>query len=356
MKSNICIIGTNGIPASYGGFETLAEHLVLNLSSRLSITVYCSNKFGVSPNEYVKSIQLVRFPLSANGYQAPLYDMLSFLHAIFNTSTILYLGPVAGFMVPIARLFGVKVVTNHGGLNEWERPKLSALAKKYSFINHKIAARYSTVNIADNSVLSSSLATHFDADSVVIRYGGNHVSLVGIDEWATKYPFIEKDYFISVSRAQEDNNLHVILEAFLAQPDHNLVLVSNWNSSQYGIDLFKRFSNIKNIFLVQAVYAADELNALRSNAKCYIHSHSLCGTAPSLVEAICLGLPILSYDVPQNRETLDGNGLYFNTSEELEYCVNNLSEDWLNMERTLMSTLSFKYSWEHISEEYFKIL
>jgi glycosyltransferase involved in cell wall biosynthesis len=164
---------------------------------------------------------------------------------------ILYLGPAVGFMLPVNRLYAKNLIVNHGGLNEWEREKLSAAEKKYIFINHLLAARYATNNVADNAILQESIKRTFRANSVVIRYGGDHTSIPADDpELQARYPFVREPYFVSVARAQIDNNLHVIIEAFKNLPDRKLVVVSNWFVSEYGRDLFEQNQVIDNILLM----------------------------------------------------------------------------------------------------------
>lgn len=352
-NKRVAIVGTNGIPAKYGGFETLAENLTFHLYSKYQITVYCSKKQKTGLKTY-NNCKLITLPLNANGWQSIIYDFISLLHAWCKSDIILVLGPASGFALPLNVLFRKKIIVNHGGLNEWERKKYSTIQSKISYINHSTAAKFATHRIADNSLLADSIQSNFGEKAEVIRYGGDHANRVPITEaYLKKYPFLSNKYVVSVSRAQIDNNIHLVLEAFEQINSIKLVLVSNWQISKYGIDLKEKYKNHENMILLDAIYNQDELNLIRSNATIYIHSHSQCGTAPSLVEAMCLGLPIVSFDVPTNRETTQDKAIYFSDSTELKEAMNSLTEKDINNLKTQMYEIAnSNYSWQKITEQY----
>jgi glycosyltransferase involved in cell wall biosynthesis len=354
MKKKVAIVGTAGLPSNYGGFETLAQNLVKNLGSRYEFVVYCKKTPRARRQPTFLGARLVYLPFDSNGWQSLLYDIASLFHAFSTADVILYLGPGAGCMLPVNRLFAKNLVVNHGGLNEWERDKLSAIEKRYIFISHMIAARCSTNNVSDNFLLQRNIKQIFREDSVVIRYGGNHTSIPEDDpELQARYPFIREPYFVSVARAQIDNNLHVLIEAFKDMPDKKLVLVSNWSVSIYGRALFEQNQNINNIVLLPAIYDLRHLDYIRSRAAAYIHTHSSCGTAPSLVEAICLGLPIISWDVPTNRETTRERALYFNSKESLQAVISAVTQADLDAVKGALRPLATEeYRWDRICEQY----
>lgn len=353
-KKKVAIIGTNGIPARYGGYETLAEYITKYLSEEFDFTVYCSKTQPRLYKEYNAS-KLKYLPLQANGWKGIIYDIVTLLHAAFYSDIILYLGPGAGFMVPILKLFGKPIIVNHGGLNEWEREKYSAFQKLIAKIGHKYAAKYATYNIADNLLLRHSIQKSFGVDARIIRYGGDHATNVEIDtDLTNKYSFIRDRYFVNVSRAQIDNNLHLVLEAFKSTPEKILVMVSNWSVSSYGVTLKNEYKNkYSNIVILDAVYEPKEINAIRGNASAYIHSHSYCGTSPSLVEAMSLGLPILSFDVPTNRETTKEKAFFFKNESDLQNLINTLSEiDLANNGKKMKTIADLEYTWLSISSKY----
>ncbi len=161
------------------------------------------------------------------------------------------------------------------------------------------------------------------------------------------------NYFLSVSRAQEDNYIHILLDAFVKTQGNNLVVISNWQSCTYGINLKKNYSNYPNIKLVDAVYDQNELDVIRSNAEWYVHTHSACGSAPSLIEGMSLGLPIISFDVPANRSTTEGRAIYFKDTEELKRILQSIDNFNKNELASIMKEIAYRrYTWKIISGKY----
>jgi glycosyltransferase involved in cell wall biosynthesis len=358
-RKKVAIIGTNGIPARYGGFETLTEYICKELGKDFDFTIYCSSIYKKKERrkKYSNS-NLIYFPFKANGIQSVLYDIICTFHAWFTADVLLILGPAAGFILPLNFIFKKKIITNHGGLNEWEREKLSFIQKKYTYINHKIAALYSNFNITDNLPLKKSLLQSFGVESEVIEYGGDHVNIKNIcSNSLKKYPFLFNPYSLCVARAQKDNNLHLLIDAFKDLPEKNLVIISNWSISKYGQELWSKYQGLNNIFLVPAVYDKYELDVIRSNTELYIHSHSQCGTAPSLVEAMNYNIPIICFDVETNRETTEHKSFYYINSKDLKLLISSLSiEERLELKEKLFKIAKNKYTWKNIARKYQKII
>ena len=129
----------------------------------------------------------------------------------------------------------------------------------------------------------------------------------------------------------------------------HLVLISNFSNSEYGKKVVNKYSKIDNITLIDGLYVKSELDLIRRNCKCYIHTHTTCGTAPSLVEMIVCKKPIISYDVPQNRNTLDNSGIYFKNFEELM----DILESTNDFSRYVPNKKILKnYDWLNVVESY----
>lgn len=361
MKNKVAIIGSNGIPARYGGFETLAENLVENLNHKYNFIVYCSNIYKhVEKRKHYKGAKLIYLPFKANGFHSIIYDTLSLIHSFFIADVLLILGPVAGFILPLNIFFKKKIITNYGGLNEWEREKYSVLGKRFIYFSFKIATKYSNVNIADNIPLQKSLKRLFNINAKVIEYGGDHIRINHIisSDLFNKYPFLKYKYDLSISRAQKDNNLHILLKTYSELQNRNLVMISNWSVSKYGQELKQKYSTgFPNIFLFDAIYYINDLDVIRSNASLYIHTHSKCGTSPSLVEAMNYNLPVICFDVNTNRLATKQKSIYFDSEESLKHILNLLSSYRLKKLEQDMSIIASKYyRWTFISEKYEKIL
>ena len=354
MKKKVAVIGTNGLPAKYGGFETLTDYLVQYLSSDYQFYVYCSkNNSTNQPKEY-HGAKLVPLPLNANGFQSIAYDLISILHSLFYADILLILGTPGAIILPLLKLFNKKVIVNFGGL-EWKRDKWPKLVRHYLKFTEKLAVKYSDVVVADNQAFIDYISDEYKVKAILIEYGGDHVlTSFNEDKLFVKYPFVKEHYFISVSRAQIDNNIHMLLEGYeISGVKPALVIISNWAFTEYGRQLKLKYAGRPNIILLDAIYDQEEIDFLRKNSIIYIHTHSFCGTAPSLVEGMNLGLPVICFDVDTNRYTTENRSGYFKNSEELSTLLSTLTDAQLKINAENMSQIAKnKYSWSIITKKY----
>lgn len=353
LRKRVAIIGTNGLPANYGGFETLVANIHEDISKYHSLTVYCS-KHTSKNLKRIGNTRLFRIPLSANGFQSFLYDLLSILHAFFYSDVMIILGLGGGLALPVLSLYKGRIIYNPGGVETTKIRGLkltSSLERsiKRSFDNG-FFKRADTI-ILDNEAFFYPLL-NFKSKLLLIEYGGesSNENYENCD-----LPF--EHYDITVSRAQPDMKIHVVLKAY-ENVSRNLVVISNWNKSEYGRNLFKKYNNkFDNIYLHDAVYNKKHLNCLRRKASIYIHSHSLCGTAPSLVEAMSLGLAVLSYDTDTNRFTTENNCLYFSNERDLEVLLNTLENEHIKRVANNMKRIAEnRYDWKIIASKYLNII
>jgi glycosyltransferase involved in cell wall biosynthesis len=357
MKIRVFIIGSHGFPASYGGFETLAENLCLNLApDKYDLIVFCSKKTPENSSiKYGENIKFIRLPLNASGYQGVFYDIVSFVYTLFySKSTVLYLGPTIGSFLFIPLLRRHRIVTNFGGLNEWTRPKYKYI-EFFVKLNYRLAAYFSGVIISDNYVLQKSIKEEFNFDSVVIRYGGDHLKMSG--NTVEKYDGVSyKPYALVIARAQSDSMFQLLIKSWEDQRSMNLVIVSNWEVSKYGREIKDRIESMPNVFALGPIYDKEELTNIRLGSELYIHSHSLCGTAPSLVESISLGCPIICYDVETNREATKDKLFYFKSSSDLFNFISDYNSERKEELREISGFLKLDYKWSTIVNQYMEII
>ena len=357
MSTNLLkigIIGTVGIPAKYGGFETLVEYLTLNLRNKFDITVYCSSVAYYEELPRHNGARLKYIKLKANGVQSIPYDIISIFKSLKDSDVLLILGVSGCLVLPIVKLISKnKILVNIDGL-EWKRAKWGKFAKFFLKLSEKIAVKYADEIITDNKVITNYVETEYGASSHLIAYGADHVTNESFDdELIEKYPFVRSDYTFKVCRIEPENNIHIILDAFSRLKDKSIVVVGNWENSEYGKQLKKKHKKAKNIFLLDPIYNQKVLNQLRSNCSIYIHGHSAGGTNPSLVEAMQLKLPIFTYGIQYNRETTENRASYFNSADELILLLKNTDKDVLGIIAVSMKAISEKkYTWEVISHAY----
>lgn len=359
-KKRIAVIGTVGVPANYGGFETLTEHLIEDLGQKHDLTVYCSGKkYPASARKaFYKGARLKYIPLDANGIQSIPYDTLSILHALLFADVLLILGVAGAWILPFVRWFtNKKIIISIDGI-EWKRDKWNWLAKWYLFWAESLAVKYSHIDISDNEAIQDYTAARYGTLSRIIEYGADHTLKVPVTKEATaRYPFLRRPYAFKVCRIEPENNVHLILEAFAGTRKMPLVLVGNWDKSEYGRTLKAKYRNCPDVHILDPIYDQQELDLIRSNASLYVHGHSAGGTNPSLVEAMYLGLPILANGVSYNRVTTEHKALYFNDLESLIYELNNIYSVRLKAIGTEMELIAKRrYTWSHIAAKYERLI
>lgn len=354
VNLRVAIIGTVGLPARYGGFETLAQNLVDYLSCSHSLTVYCSSKvYGSIQSEYAGA-KLRYIPLQANGIQSVAYDLIGMLRSLRGFDVLLVLGVSGCVFLPIIRFFSrAKIIVNVDGL-EWKRDKWSGFSADFLKFSEGVAARFSDIVVADNKIIQDYIMSAYGVAAELIPYGGDHASRLPMTKNILEvFPFLSSPYAFSVCRIEPENNIHIILEALSQQNSFQMVFVGNWQSSDYGRNLVIKYKNCSNLHLLNPIYDQDILDGIRSNCKIYLHGHSAGGTNPSLVEAMCLQLPILAYDVGYNRETTENSALYFSDATDLLDIFSRLNSfDLSQMANKLYEIAMRRYCWQKIAENY----
>ena len=355
MKKKISIVGTVGVPANYGGFETLVENL-LDSSSMPDVEyiIYCSGSYDKRPNEHKKA-KLIYIPLKANGIQSTFYDIWALIHASFSSDVILILGVSGCCFLPIFRIFSTKrLIINIDGL-EHKRNKWNKLIKRFLLFSEKMAVKYGNIIISDNKNISDYVQTTYNKSSELITYGGDHVicnvSLERESEILLQYDLKYNDYAISICRIEPENNVHLILEAF-NEAQKKLVFIGNWDKNKYGRELLKKYSGNPFIKMLFPIYEIDKLYVLRSNCTYYVHGHSAGGTNPSLVEAMFFSKPIFAFDVIYNRETTENKANYFVSVSDLVTLLEQPSHKFISNAINMFQIAGIKYRWEVITRQY----
>jgi len=349
----VAIVGTQGVPANYGGFESLVENLLGdNCPQGVEYTVFCSGKdMPVRLAEH-KGARLRYVPLRANGIQSVPYDVWSMCRCLRGYDVVLVLGVSGCLFMPVLRLLcRSKIIVNIDGL-EHRRAKWGRWARRVLRASEAMAVRFADVIVADNKGIQDYVTETYGKASELIAYGGDHACRSLPDEYVdatlARYGVQKGGYAITVCRIEPENNSHVILEAFSRAPERQLVFIGNWGHSEWSRTLREKYSRCSNIKMLDAIYDLDILYALRSNAGIYMHGHSAGGTNPSLVEAMFFGIPIIACDVVYNRETTENRAAYFRDGDELLALLRGALPDGALMQEIARR----RYTWRYISEQY----
>ena len=357
MKSNeitIAIIGTVGVPASYGGFESLIENLLDFNPYNFKYTVFCSSKSYSKKLKVYKKAKLRYINLEANGSSSIFYDGYSLLKCLGSQyDIILLLGVSGAIFLPIIKQFtSAIIVCNIDGI-EWKRNKWSPLSKRFLKFSESMAIKYSDIIITDNKGIADYVSSDYQKDSITIAYGAN-IAKDHSNTLLKKHGLNKNQYFFKVCRIEPENNIELILDTFSQINDQRIVVVGNWSNSEFGEKMLRKYQTLSNITLLNPIYNQNDLNELRINCKGYIHGHSAGGTNPSLVEAMGLKLPIIAYDVNFNRYTLENNGVYFSNQNDLIHEITRFdSRGDLELDKEkIYETFSKLYNKEKIAKEY----
>ena len=229
----------------------------------------------------------------------------------------------------------------------------NGMIKKFLIFSEWMAVQFADRIITDNAALQDYAREEYGIESSLIEYGADHVEGATNPIDIINFPFLISDYAFKVCRIEPENNIHIVLEAFLKTPQIPLIIVGNWKDSAYGKNLLEKYGQVDHFYLLDPIYDPNILNQLRSNCLVYIHGHSAGGTNPSLVEAMYLGLPIIAFDVIYNKITTEYSSEYFSTSENLiekvlSLSVNELSDLGANMQ----AIAKRRYTWSLIAEKY----
>lgn len=352
----VAIIGTVGVPANYGGFETLVEQLVRhNQDEDLQYSVFCSKKSYSDKRWVYHGAKTEYIGLNANGLQSIPYDIVSLIRASRQSDVILILGVSGCAFLPIYRLFSKKkLIINIDGL-EHRRDKWNKWVRKFLKFSEKQAVKYGDVVVTDNKGITDYVLDEYGKSSCLIAYGGDQVikevNEDQINNVLDKYKLEKEAYALGICRIEPENNVHLILEAF-ENAKKKIVFIGNWQKNEFGKQLASKYKDSDYVRITPAVYDLEVLNVLRSNCNLYLHGHSAGGTNPSLVEAMFFKKPIIAYDCIYNRETTENKARYFKSVGELESLISNPSSEFKENAQNMSEIANRRYRWEIIARQY----
>ena len=317
------ILGTRGIPASHGGFETLAERLALHLAARgWQVTVYCQREVAKVGRRYAsetwRGIELVHVEGALTGAPATLaFDAFCARHAAAREAVCLVLGYNGAVFLPYLRLNGRMLVTNMDGI-EWRRPKWNAAIRAFFFASEWLAATVSHRLIADHPAIAAHLATRrARGDIATIPYGGDPVETAPLGPLAA-LGLAPDGYLISVARIEPDNGILTLVRTFSRRARGARLVVLGRLDPANPYHRAVRAAAGPEVLFPGPVYDGATLRALRFHARAYLHGHRVGGTNPSLVEALWAGNAVIAHANPFNAWTAGPEQFLFCDEDSLE--------------------------------------
>lgn len=349
----VAIIGTQGIPAHYGGFETLAENLVRKKhNDQIEYTVFCSSKDLQTSDSDFLGARLKYINLHSNGVQSIIYDIISMVRCIRGYDALLILGVSGCVFTPILKMLTrSRIIVNIDGL-EHKRQKWGRMAKWFLRLSEKMVVKYADTIIADNQGIEEYVQKTYSKHAVMIEYGGDHtlmdVSQEKEREVLEQFGLTKGEYALSICRIEPENNVDMVLDVF-ARTKQEIAIVGNFQNNEYSRNLRDKYYCHPNIHIINACYDLETLYALRRNAGYYVHGHSAGGTNPSLVEAMHFGIPIITFDVNYNRFTTNNEAEYFENGGQLEVLLGKQRKP---SGAAMRKYANENYRWDTISQKY----
>ncbi len=350
----IAILGTRGIPARYGGFETFAEQLSKRLVVRgHEVIVYCRRPF-TTPSDVVDArIRRVILPtISRKHFDTAFHTFLSLIHVLFTDADVVLICNVANSPLAwIPRLFGKPTVLNVDGLDR-KRRKWNFLARSFLHFCEFLAALTPTRIVTDAQLIQDYYWRSYRARSAMIAYGAE----VPPDcEHLQGFDLLEKKYILYVSRLEPENNPELLLRAYReVETDWPLVIVGGNPYDPVFVDRLKSLADRRVIFL-GGIYGKQYWQLLM-NAGLYIFACEVGGVHPALIEAMAARNAVLYLDTPENRETAGDAGMPFqHDAEDLAARMTALLRDARLRERLACGAwerAEAKYGWDETAHKY----
>ncbi len=355
----LAILGTRGIPANYGGFETFAEELATRLVSRgHDVTVYCRSNNVTHPHPLYKGVRLTILPTIGTKYLDTVANtLLSVLHAVpHRFDCILMCNAANAIFAAVPRIAGTPVALNVDGI-ERKRKKWGVAGRAYYRISEFLATFIPNTIVTDAAVIRDYYMKTYRKPSVMIAYGAD-CTRVETTAALDKLAVAPRGYFLYVSRLEPENNAHLVIKAFEdVQSGKQLLIVGN---APYAHGYIQEIQCTRDprIHFPGGIYGTG-YRELQSHAFVYVHATEVGGTHPALIEAMGAANCVLVYDTPENREVAGDCGLYFTTAQELASLMRRTLEDpalVASLREKAQARARALYSWDAITDQYEKLL
>ncbi len=328
--NHVNILGTRGVPAAHGGFETFAERLALFLVRQgIGVTVYCQSDGPVDlkgREDRWNGIHRVHFGTRRSGAAGTMeFDLACVRHVRKRPGVDLVLGYNTAVFNLLQRLSGRRVLMNMDGI-EWKRRKWSTPARLWLLLNEIIGANLANVAIADHPEIGRHISRRCLKTPVVIPYGADAV--LSADDAPVRALGLRPDeYFVSIARIEPENSILEIIEAFLESGTGMDLVVLGRLDPDNAYHRKVRALGRGRVRFPGAIYDTDSVRALRFHARAYFHGHQVGGTNPSLVEALGAGNAVIAHDNRFNRWTAGPGQRFFRSVRDCRDHVACLSVD-----------------------------
>lgn len=349
----IAMIGTRGVPARYGGFETAIEEVGSRLAARgHEVIVFCRGAEERLPS--YRGMTLVHLgAMKRRTLETLSHTTASVLHSsLKGVDAALLFNAANAPLLPILRARKVPVATHVDGL-EWKRAKWGPLGKRYYRTAEALAVRWSDALIADADAIAAYYEHQFAVPSRVIAYGAPDLAGTGSSR-LEEQGLESRGYHLVVARFEPENHvLEIVREYVRSAATKPLIVVGSAPYADEYTEAVRQAADDR-VKLLGGVWDQDLLNELYANCLTYLHGHSVGGTNPSLLRAAGAGAPTLAYDCVFNREVIGEAGRFFRAVGSLAELIGEAERDpdtFVEMGASLHEA-SRRYSWDEVAVQY----
>lgn len=349
----LALIGTRGVPARYGGFETCVEEVGQRLvRAGHDVDVYCRERLATERFLGMRRIELPA--VRSRSLETLSHTALSVAHVVTHRrpDAAIVFNAANSPLLPLLKARGVPVALHMDGL-EWKRTKWGSTGRRYYRYAEAMGVRLADVLISDADAIAQYYQAAYGVGSTVIAYGAPIITpgpepLAGLDLEPGHYTLI-------VARSEPENHVLEGLQGAVAAASRDPIVVVG--SVPYPTDYSRSIESLAasepRVRLLGGVWDQDLLDALYAHCAVYVHGHSVGGTNPSLLRAMGAGAPVAAYGVCFNEETLGGAGCFWTAPEELAA----LLDRWTPQSRDAAGAASREraehaYSWDEVAARY----
>jgi glycosyltransferase involved in cell wall biosynthesis len=352
----IAIVGTRGIPARYGGFETFAEELSTRLVARgHDVTVYCRERH---PDAFYRGVRLRFLPTVRHKYLDTLaHTFLSTLHlAAHRVDAALYCNGANAVFTILPRLLGMPVALNVDGI-ERLRKKWNRAARAWYLASERLATVFPNAVVTDAETIREYYRRRYGQETTFIPYGAEMGKVASTGQ-LRELGLEPGRYFLYVSRMEPENHALEVRQAFEAvRSDRRLALIGD---APYAEEYIRRVRDTRDprIVMPGAIYGQG-YRELGSHCFAYIHATEVGGTHPALIEAMGRGALVLYRNTPENAEVAGGAGIPFeggDLAEKIETALAMPEEQQAKLRAKALARVRERYCWDAVTIAYERLL
>lgn len=367
MSLKISILGTKGIPANYGGFETYAEEIsksLVNLGHEVTVFNPHTNKvtnkeiFGVKV-KYILDLELFMPGRVLKAVSTIIYDAFSLFRASLSRSDVIILcGYASGPFMIIPKIFRKKLIVNPDGF-EWNSARWGKFAKKWLLFCEKLASIIPDHLIADSDAIKDHFTNKYGCKPTTITYGAPLVT------FAEKSVLInpDKEYYLIIARMVPETSIPMMIKGFILSASSKTLYVVGPIKDKFFFnkEIEPLIESYKNVIFLGPVYSDGDVQKLRFNASALLHGHASEGTNPSLIESMAVGSIVLAIDRKSNIIPLtDKYDVFFKDSEDLSFKIKYIeglnNEDIEQIKLHNFSNAKSRFSWDMKANEHEQVI